>query len=163
MRYQPLTTNHEPPTTNHEPRTTNHQPEFRNAMKYATLGPRIPRPGRENMKTLIALGILMLVVAESAFAQTTKTSSLAGLSTQPSMNVFRRFSVDAAKMTGFYGDVLGLKALPPLRMPGGGSMILFQVGSGQVKLQATPAAKDYASGPVRDVSGLRVFTFFFPD
>jgi catechol-2,3-dioxygenase len=115
------------------------------------------------MKRLIALGILMLVVAESAFAQTTKTSSLAGLSTQPSMNVFRRFSVDAAKMTGFYGDVLGLKALPPLRMPGGGSMILFQVGSGQVKLQATPAAKDYASGPVRDVSGLRVFTFFFPD
>jgi catechol 2,3-dioxygenase-like lactoylglutathione lyase family enzyme len=48
-------------------------------------------------------------------------------------------------------------------MPGGGSMILFQVGSGQVKLQATPAAKDYASGPVREVSGLRVFTFFFPD
>ena len=41
-------------------------------------------------------------------------------------------------------------------------MILFQVGSGQVKLQATAAAKDYASGPVRDVSGLRVFTFFFP-
>jgi catechol-2,3-dioxygenase len=79
------------------------------------------------------------------------------------MNVFRRFSVDAAKMTGFYGDVLGLKALPPLRMPGGGSMILFQVGSGQVKLQATPAAKEYASGPVREVSGLRVFTFFFPD
>ena len=79
------------------------------------------------------------------------------------MNVFRRFSVDAAKMTGFYGDVLGLKALPPLRMPGGGSMILFQIGTGQVKLQATPAASEYASGPVREVSGLRVFTFFFPD
>ena len=43
------------------------------------------------MKTLIALGILMLVVAEGAFAQTAKTSSLAGLSTQLSMNVFRRF------------------------------------------------------------------------
>jgi catechol-2,3-dioxygenase len=115
------------------------------------------------MKTLIALGALALVGADTAFAQTAKASSLAALSTQPSMNVFRRFSVDAAKMTGFYGDVLGLKALPPLRMPGGGSMILFQVGSGQVKLQATPAAKDYASGPVREVSGLRVFTFFFPD
>ena len=114
------------------------------------------------MKTLIAL-MLTSVVAGTASAQTTKPSSLAALSTQPSMNVVRRFSVDAAKMTGFYGDVLGLKALPPLRMPGGGSMILFQVGSGQVKLQATPAAKDYASGPVREVSGLRVFTFFFPD
>jgi catechol-2,3-dioxygenase len=116
------------------------------------------------MKRLIALGVLALMVAANgASAQTAKTASLAALSTQPSMNVFRRFSVDAAKMTGFYGDVLGLKALPALRMPGGGSMILFQIGSGQVKLQATPAAREYASGPVREVSGLRVFTFFFPD
>src|SRR5215208_2060541 len=90
--------------------------------------------GRSTMKTLIALSMLTVVVASTASAQTTKASSLAALSTQPSMNVFRRFSVDAVKMTGFYGDVLGLKALPPLRMPGGGSMILFQVGSGQVKL-----------------------------
>src|SRR5688572_22754508 len=115
------------------------------------------------MKTLIALGMLTFIAASTASAQTAKASSLAALSTQPSMNVFRRFSVDAAKMTGFYGDVLGLKALPPLRMPGGGSMILFQIGTGQVKLQATPAASEYASGPVRDVTGLRVFTFFFPD
>jgi catechol 2,3-dioxygenase-like lactoylglutathione lyase family enzyme len=116
------------------------------------------------MTKLIALGVLALVMAaDSMSAQTSKTASLARLSTQPSMNVFRRFSVDAAKMTGFYGDVLGLKALPPLRMPGGGSMILFQIGTGQVKLQATPAASEYASGPVREVSGLRVFTFFFPD
>jgi catechol-2,3-dioxygenase len=116
------------------------------------------------MTKLIALGALAFVIAaDSMPAQTSKTTSLAGLSTQPSMNVFRRFSVDAAKMTAFYGDVLGLKALPPLRMPGGGSMILFQIGTGQVKLQATPAASEYASGPVREVSGLRVFTFFFPD
>ena len=116
------------------------------------------------MTKLIALGVLAFVIAaDSISAQTSKTTSLAGLSTQPSMNVFRRFSVDAAKMTCFYGDVLGLKALPPLRMPGGGSMILFQIGTGPVKLQATPAASEYASGPVREVSGLRVFTFFFPD
>ena len=116
------------------------------------------------MTKLIALGVLAFVIAaDSMSAQNSRTTSLAGLSTQPSMNVFRRFSVDAAKMTGFYGDVLGLKALPPLRMPGGGSMILFQIGSGQVKLQATPAASEYASGPIREVSGLRVFTFFFPD
>ena len=115
------------------------------------------------MKRLVALGLLAIVAVSSISAQSSKAPSLAGLSTQPSMNVFRRFSVDAAKMTGFYGDVLGLKALPALRMPGGGSMILFQVGSGQVKLQATPAARDYASGPVREVSGLRVFTFFYAD
>jgi catechol-2,3-dioxygenase len=115
------------------------------------------------MKRLISLAALLLVAAADTPSARAAKDSLAALSTQPSMNVFRRFSVDAAKMTGFYGDVLGLKALPALRMPGGGSMILFQIGTGQVKLQATPAASEYASGPVRDVSGLRVFTFFFPD
>ena len=115
------------------------------------------------MKRLISLAALLLVAAADMPSARAAKDSLAALSTQPSMNVFRRFSVDAAKMTGFYGDVLGLKALPALRMPGGGSMILFQIGTGQVKLQATPAASEYASGPVREVSGLRVFTFFFPD
>ncbi|HLG53803.1 MAG TPA: VOC family protein [Vicinamibacterales bacterium] len=115
------------------------------------------------MKNFFALCAVALAVASDASAQTAKASSLASLSTQPSMNVFRRFSVGAEKMTGFYGDMLGLKALPLLRMPGGGSMILFQVGTGQVKLQATPAAAEYASGAVREVTGLRVLTFFFPD
>lgn len=106
---------------------------------------------------------LFLIGSVDVFAQTIASPTLASLSTQPSMNVFRRFAVDSAKMTGFYGDVLGLKALPPLRMPGGGQMILFQIGTGQVKLQATPAASEYASGPIREVSGLRLFTFFYPD
>jgi predicted enzyme related to lactoylglutathione lyase len=121
------------------------------------------------MKRLACLYALVAVVSAAGILSPMATtvdaqaSSLASLSTQPSMNVFRRFAVDAAKMTGFYGDVLGLKALPPLRMPGGGQMILFQIGTGQVKLQATPAASEYATGPIREVSGLRVFTFFYPD
>jgi len=115
------------------------------------------------MKRALLWSVLMLAAAVDGSAQTSKGASLAALSTQPSMNVFRRFAVEPARMTGFYGDVLGLKALPPLQMPGGGQMILFQIGSGQVKLQATPAASDYASGPVREVTGLRVFTFFYSD
>ena len=115
------------------------------------------------MKTLIALGILTLVVASTASAQTAKASSLAALSTQPSMNVFRRFAVEPAKMASFYSEVLGLKQLPSLNMPGGGQMMLFQIGSGQVKLQYTAAAGEYKTGAVREVTGLRVFTFFYPD
>jgi catechol 2,3-dioxygenase-like lactoylglutathione lyase family enzyme len=113
------------------------------------------------MKQLVC--VLVVLASVDLLAQAPAAPTLASLSTQPSMNVFRRFAVDAAKMTGYYGDVLGLKALPPLRMPGGGQMILFQIGSGQVKLQATAAASEYASGPLREVSGLRVFTFFYPD
>ena len=105
----------------------------------------------------------VLASAVPAFAQPARPVSLASLSTQPSMNVFRRFAGDPATMMRFYGEVLGLEQLPSLRMPGGGQMMLFRIGSGQVKLQATPAAGEHRTGAVRDVTGIRVFTFFYPD
>ena len=114
------------------------------------------------MKALLR-ACLMIVVTVPVAAQSSSAVSLASLSTQPSMNVFRRFAVEPAKMLGFYSEVLGLKQLPSLNMPGGGQMMLFQIGSGQVKLQYTAAAGEYKSGAVREVTGLRVFTFFYPD
>ena len=105
----------------------------------------------------------MIVVTVPVAAQSSSAVSLASLSTQPSMNVFRRFAVEPAKMASFYSEVLGLKQLPSLNMPGGGQMMLFQIGSGQVKLQYTAAAGEYKSGAVRELTGLRVFTFFYPD
>jgi len=115
------------------------------------------------MKALVLAGLLVVVGAPTTMAQSGSGVSLAALSTQPSMNVFRRFAGDPAKMTSYYGDVLGLKQLPTLNMPGGGQMILFQIGTGQVKLQATPTAAEFKTGAVREVTGLRVFTFFYPD
>ena len=114
------------------------------------------------MKAFV-LACLLAVVAVPARAQSGESVSLASLSTQPSMNVFRRFAVEPAKMASFYADVLGLKQLPSLNMPGGGQMMLFEIGSGQVKLQFTAAAGEYKTGPVREVTGLRVFTFFYPE
>jgi catechol-2,3-dioxygenase len=115
------------------------------------------------MRGFVLAGVLVAAVSGGVSAQSGDTEPPASLSTQPSMNVFRRFAVDADKMAGFYGEVLGLRKLPALNMPGGGTMMLFQIGTAQVKLQATPAAVDYATGPVREVTGLRVMTFFFPD
>jgi predicted enzyme related to lactoylglutathione lyase len=106
---------------------------------------------------------LMVAVTVPVAAQPSGSVSLASLSTQPSMNVFRRFAVEPAKMASFYSEVLGLKQLPSLNMPGGGQMMLFQIGTGQVKLQYTAAAGEYKTGAVREVTGLRVFTFFYPD
>jgi len=111
----------------------------------------------------VVLACVMVSLGVDAFAQSGVSTSLAALSTQPSMNVFRRFAGDRATMARFYGEVLGLRQLPALNMPGGGQMMLFQIGTAQVKLQATPAASEYKSGPVREVTGLRVFTFFFPE
>jgi len=104
----------------------------------------------------------MAVVAVPAAAQSGGSVSLASLSTQPSMNVFRRFAVEPAKMVSFYGEVLGLKALPSIKLAGG-EMIQFGVGTTQVKLQFTAAVGEYKTGPVKEVTGLRVFTFFYPD
>src|SRR5262245_5013259 len=115
-----------------------------------------------HMKIVACACALLVLFSLDARAQAPASPSLAALSTQPSMNVFRRFAADRAKMVGFYGDVLGLKQLPSIKL-GNGEMILFQIGTGQVKLQATPAASDYPAGPIREVSGLRVFTFFYPD
>jgi predicted enzyme related to lactoylglutathione lyase len=111
----------------------------------------------------LVLACVLVSVSLDAAAQSGASASLVSLSTQPSMNVFRRFAGDPARMARYYGEVLGLKQLPSLNMPGGGQMMLFQVGTAQVKLQATPAASEFKTGAVRDVTGLRVFTFFVPE
>jgi len=113
------------------------------------------------MKALIRVCVL-IAIAVPAAAQSGSSVSLASLSTQPSMNVFRRFAVEPAKMISYYGEVLGLKPLPSIKLAGG-EMIQFGVGTTQVKLQFTAAAGEYKTGPVKEVTGLRVFTFFYPD
>jgi catechol 2,3-dioxygenase-like lactoylglutathione lyase family enzyme len=113
------------------------------------------------MRALIRACVLLALVVPVA-AQSGSSVSLASLSTQPSMNVFRRFAVEPAKMVGFYGDVLGLKSLPSIKLAGG-EMIQFGVGTTQVKLQFTAGAGEFKTGPVKEVTGLRVFTFFYPD
>jgi catechol 2,3-dioxygenase-like lactoylglutathione lyase family enzyme len=117
------------------------------------------------MKRAIRVSMFLAAVLAGAWPAVAEepAGSLSALSTQPSMNVFRRFAVDRAKMIEFYGEVLGLKQLPSIALGGGNEMILFAIGSGQVKLQATPAASQYPKGDVKAVTGLRVFTFFYPD
>jgi len=114
-------------------------------------------------KLIRAWVVLGLVAAAAPALAEGPEGSLAALSTQPSMNVFRRFAVERAKMVEFYGEVLGLKQLPSLTLGGGNEMILFEIGTAQVKLQATPAASQYPGGAVKDATGLRVLTFFYPD
>ena len=119
--------------------------------------------------SMLAAGISVLAWPAVAPAQSAggsdaaKPVAIASLLTQPSMNVFRRFTVDRAKVLEFYGDVLGLKALPPIGMPGGSQMSRFQVGTSEIKLTGSTPGRQDKSGAVRETTGLRVFTFFFPD
>lgn len=77
---------------------------------------------------------------------------------QPSMNVFRRFDVDAEKMYAFYRDVLGLEQLTTL-----GAVARFQAGASEFKLTRRVGRRAYQPGGVRDATGFRLVSFFFPE
>jgi catechol 2,3-dioxygenase-like lactoylglutathione lyase family enzyme len=119
------------------------------------------------MKVIAAVMLSCLVaIPAGATAQTVATASIetvAPVLWQPSMNVFRRFAVDRAAMIEFYGKVLALKPLPPIGLGGGNEMTRFQVGTSEIKLTTVVQGRQYGSGGIREVTGLRVLTFFFPD
>ena len=102
-------------------------------------------------------------VSVSAQNAAARADAAAPVFTQQATNVFRRFAVDLAKMKEFYGDILGLKALPTLNLGGGSLMTRFAAGVSEIKLQASAAESQAPTGGVRDITGLRVLTFFFPD
>jgi predicted enzyme related to lactoylglutathione lyase len=104
----------------------------------------------------------------AALAATIALGELAGpapatLLTQDSVNVFRRFSVEREKVLAFYSDAVGLQTAPSINMPGGGQMSQFHIGTSLFKFTNTAAGRQEKSGPVLDVTGLRVLTFFYAD
>lgn len=106
----------------------------------------------------------LVTISVSVTAQSAASADAAAPAfTQPVPNVFRRFAVDLAKMKEFYGDVLGLKPLPTLNLGGGSQMTRFHAGASEIKLQPSAAESQAPTGGVRDVTGLRVLTFYFPD
>ena len=85
---------------------------------------------------------------------------------QPSMNIFRRFSPDIRdKMVEFYNQVLGLPALTPIQLGKNQQMLLFKVGTGQIKLASgLNAGRQYhPGGALNDTTGIRLITLTFPD
>jgi catechol 2,3-dioxygenase-like lactoylglutathione lyase family enzyme len=78
------------------------------------------------------------------------------------INVFRRFSSDrTAAMREFYGEVLGLPALPETAL-GGGQMIRYPVGGSEVKLFPVAPSQANTLG-VAEAAGVRLLTFFYAD
>ena len=84
---------------------------------------------------------------------------------QGSMNVYRRFAPEYRdKMIAFYDKVLGLKPLQPINLGGGQQMILFGIGSGQIKLASgLKEGRQQHLGGVNEATGIRLFTLTYPD
>ncbi len=118
---------------------------------------------------LVAL-VLGSIAATTSFAQDRPTptpaadATTAGILWQPSMNVFRRHAVPAQMMFEFYGGVLGFKQLNTINpTSNGGGVARFQAGAQELKLTRRVNDRQYASGGVRDATGLRLLTFIFAD
>ena len=115
----------------------------------------------------IALFAAALLIAPGAVAaQPTATGPSARPQfAQGSMNVYRRFPVEQReKMVEFYDKVLGLQPLTPINLGAGQQMLLFRVGTGQIKLAAgLKEGRQYRTGGLNDATGIRLYTLFFPD
>src|SRR5580658_372945 len=100
-----------------------------------------------------------------AAAQPADAASARPQFAQGSMNVYRRFPVEQRdKMVEFYQTVLGLQPLRPINLGGGQQMLLFRVGTGQIKLAAgLKEDRQYHPSGVKDATGIRLYRLFFPD
>ena len=118
-------------------------------------------------KTLkTALIALPLLLASAAHADTTPGAKPKPVFDQGSLNVFRRFAVeDRPKMVEFYDKVLALKPLTPINLSATQQMLLFGVGTGQIKLAAglTNDRKYHPGGAIGDATGIRIYTLTYPD
>jgi catechol 2,3-dioxygenase-like lactoylglutathione lyase family enzyme len=115
---------------------------------------------QRRLKTAL-IAAALLSASPALAAETGELSQFA----QGSMNVYRRFAVeDRTRMVEFYDKVLGLKPLSPINLGGGQQMILFGVGSGQIKLAAgLKEGRKYHLGALNEATGIRLYTLFYPD
>jgi len=115
--------------------------------------------------TALLFGFSLMASGASAADLAGAPVSVRPLITQDSMNVYRRFVPElTAPMVAFYHDVLGLRPLTPIDLGGGQTIILFTIGSGQIKLApGLKEGREYHLGGVNEATGIREFTLFFPD
>lgn len=120
-------------------------------------------------KAALFLGLCLLapsaIAKEHAAGKAEASDSVRSVISQDSMNVYRRFvPEDREKMVEFYDDVLDLEPLQPIDLGGGMQMILFKIGGAQIKLASgLKEDRQYHLGGVKDGTGIRLFTLFFPD
>jgi catechol 2,3-dioxygenase-like lactoylglutathione lyase family enzyme len=107
--------------------------------------------------------ILFILAATAMVSAQTPPAPVAPLMVQDSMNVFRRFTADPARMAMFYGEIVGLNARPPLNVGNGPPIAQFQIGTSLLRLQPTPNTRVLPDGRPNEVTGARVLTFFVPD
>lgn len=117
----------------------------------------------KTLKAAVCAMPLLLAAALPAHAADAKPRPVFD---QGSLNVFRRVPEDQRpKMIEFYDKALGLKSLTPINLSATQQMMLFRVGSGQIKIAAglTEGRKYHPGGAIGDATGIRIYTLTYPD
>ena len=119
----------------------------------------------KRLKSALIVASLLMAAGDALAAQRADTSPGRPLFAQGSMNIYRRFPTEQrSKMVEFYDKVLGFQPLQPINLGGGQQMILFRLGSGQIKLAAgLKDGRQYHLGEVNEATGIRLFTLYFPN
>jgi len=81
---------------------------------------------------------------------------------QPSVNLVLSVG-DVEKSKEFYGDILQLKPMANLNLPGGLTMTRYQVGTTEIKLLHSAATPKTETGKVDEANGIRRLTLFLRD
>ena len=117
------------------------------------------------LKTALFVAALLAAPAAVAAQPAAGAASVRPQFAQGSMNVYRRFPVEQREtMVAFYDKVLGLQPLTPINLGAGQQMLLFRVGTGQIKLAAgLKEGRQYRTAGLNEATGIRLYTLFFPD
>jgi catechol 2,3-dioxygenase-like lactoylglutathione lyase family enzyme len=102
------------------------------------------------------------MIAAQRGADAAQHADIPNLMLKPSVNLVLSVG-DVEKSKGFYGQVLALKPMSNLNLPGGLIMTRYQVGGTEIKLLHSPAAKTAETGKVDAAIGIRRLTLFFRD
>ncbi|MEX0679242.1 MAG: VOC family protein [Pirellulales bacterium] len=111
------------------------------------------------------LGSALLGGAAFALLATSLASAkvdIPKLMLRPSVNLVLSVA-DVEKSKEFYGEVLELKPMPNLNLPGGFVMTRYQVGTSEIKLLHSGATQKTETGKVDEAIGIRRLTLFFRD
>jgi hypothetical protein len=107
---------------------------------------------------IVALAGVVPTVAYAQSQAPAKAGTTAPYFTEPSMNVFRRFSGDGVKTLEFYAKVLGFGDVGAV-----GGVSRYQVGNSQLKFTRAGANAKFTRGAINDAAGVRLWTMWFPD
>jgi catechol 2,3-dioxygenase-like lactoylglutathione lyase family enzyme len=114
------------------------------------------------LRTSLLVGAITVMIAAQCGADAAQHIDIPSLMLKPSVNLVLSVG-DVEKSKDFYGQVLALKPMSNLNLPGGLIMTRYQVGGTEIKLLHSPEAKTAEAGKVDAGIGIRRLTLFFRD